>query len=617
MSDLDFTARGLAAKGIRNRKGLNVLLCGAIGDGIHDDTQALQDAIYKAFYEGYEGIYLPIGYRFRTLLSLLLPSQERPNTAATMGRGFKIEGDGMYDSGIIYEGSGYAIYSDKDMAESVVFKDFYINHRNGGGIHLPQGAHQTFERFFSSAVGEDCYGVYINGQMINGDQSGGYGSYMVTFRNCRFWEETGYRGTGVRVEESILCTTFDNCFFSRSVANRPHLELSKCDTVTINNCAFERSEQYVAPVDPANGRTEEQVKAESYAANDAMKAPLISLDACHAVTIMNCHAEWVFEAFVGIYGNTSGVYIDGVRLAHYAITDYNPNKGYTVVVDPASTASRDIIISRRSYRTQSNNEHATIGPDYVDPVGCVVVEDYYDYTPYQNANYLHERRSVPRIGMTGANLLRNPSQLAFTKTGQPEYLELVEGEWQFAQLDYKSGVNLRQSGAAGPKYRLRMRTVESLDKYDFYTFVIVGRNRSGVSGQIWIDLSGDGNDFTVILPSGDEQFTQTFKFRARATDIVDVVTYDSLNVDVYAMYLVPGIVSDVPYGSEVQSVSALTAANLRTIGIRLESIPVLPAAGWDTRGMIVRQDGNNTDDKLLICKRKADGSFAWVEISTL
>lgn len=129
----------------------NVKNFGAKGDGVADDTLAFQSAINACASGSYSVIYMPKG-RYRITQTLVLPKQERPNTNATQGIGLTIYGDGMYDSGIIYTGTDYALYSDKDMAETILFRDFYINHAQGGGIYLPQGAHQMFERFFSSVM---------------------------------------------------------------------------------------------------------------------------------------------------------------------------------------------------------------------------------------------------------------------------------------------------------------------------------------------------------------------------------------------------------------------------------------------------------------------------------
>lgn len=605
---------------VENR--INVLNLGADPSGVEDSTDAFQTALNMCAPGAYNTVYAPIG-KYKITRTLKLPYQKRPNTSHTEGFGFKLVGDGIYDTGFIYDGTDYIFDSDHDMTEACLFQDFYMNHINGGGIHLIQGAHQMFERVNSTAVGQGKYGVYIQG--LVGEplppkrpdrETAGYGAYMVSFRNCRFWQEQGgYKGTGVRVEDSVLCTEFRNCFFSRSLANYPHLELVKCDTVTIDNCAFERSEQEGIPeADPEKGRTEEMVAAESRAANGLMTAPLIKLDGCHSVKLLNCHAEWTFEAFVGIYGHTSGVIIDGGRFAHYAIDAYNPNKGYLVVVDDNSIFSRDIYITRNTYRTQVDHEGSTVGPEWIDNVGCVSIQNHYDYTPYSNANDQHERRSVPRIGTAGANILRNPSLYAVGQTFQPLYLELVEGDWGWRQLDYKSGVNVKQTKADGSKCRFRLQTVESMDKWDFYSFVIVGRNRSGVSNQIWVDIGGDTNDFVVRTPSGDQQFTQTHNFKAKQTEIVDIVVYQAIDIDILAMYIVPGLASELPYGSEVMAASKMDLVGLQTLGVQLRAQPFLPPASWETRGMILRQDGNGSDDKLYVCKRLGDGSFAWHEL---
>ncbi|GAF08085.1 glycoside hydrolase family 55 protein [Paenibacillus pini] len=289
----------------------NVMDFGAVGNGTADDTNAIQKAIDACATGPYTTVYLPRG-RYKITKTLVLPLQVRPNTSGTQGTGIKMIGDGMYDSGLIYTGTNYAIYSDKDIAESILFQDFYINHAKGGGIYLPQGAHQMFERFFSSACGIGKYGVYIQGMRSQENSTAGYGSYMVSFRNCRFWQETGYLGTGVRIEDIPLCITFDNCFFSRSVRNFSHLELVNCYGAHITACAFERTEQQVPPADPANGRTEEMVKKEAIASNNVMKAPLIKLDNSHSVSILESHAEATYETFVGIYNHSSDVLIDAV-----------------------------------------------------------------------------------------------------------------------------------------------------------------------------------------------------------------------------------------------------------------------------------------------------------------
>ncbi|WP_145038630.1 hypothetical protein [Paenibacillus sp. Y412MC10] len=119
---------------------------------------------------------------------------------------------------------------------------------------------------------------------------------------------------------------------------------------------------------------------------------------------------------------------------------------------------------------------------------------------------------------------------------------------------------------------------------------------------------------TFIIPSGNERFTLIKQFKGQASDIVDVVTYAPLDLDVYALYLIPGIISEVPYGSESQSVARLKAVDISATAIKLEAVNELPPAGWGTRGYIMRKESEGADDQLVICKRLADGSFNWVEI---
>lgn len=586
----------------------NVMDYGAKGNGKADDTAAIQKAINACASGAYTTVYLPRG-KYKITKTLLLPEQARPNTSATQGTGFKMIGDGMYDSGLIYTGSGYAIYSDKNIAETILFQDFYINHANGGGICLPQGAHQMFERFFSSACGEGKYGVYIQG-MRSGASMQGYGSYMLSFRNCRFWQETGYLGTGVKLEDIVLCTEFNNCFFSRSVRNYPHLELVNCHGVHITSTAFERSEQYVPPANPSTGRTEEMVKIEAQAANSKMTAPLIKLDNSHSISILESHAEATYETFVGIYNHSSKVIIDGCRLDHYAITDYNPNQGYIVTVDPGSTGSTNIIVGPRNYRVQSNHPNTTHGTVILDPVGCVMVMNFEDNTPFRDSFYLTERRTVSVIGTTGTNLLKNPGLIAPVPSVAPAE---ADSGFTFTQLS-PSGCRVKQS-LSNVKQKIRMYTSEQLDKHDFYTFVLVGSNNAHKSSPIFVDLGGDTNDLTLILPSGTERFTINKTLRMQSTNILDLVVYEPVDFNVYAIYLLPNIVSQVPYGAESTTVSRITAEVSEMTVLSISPTNVLPNASIEYRGKIIRvEGGSGVSDMLYICRKNAADNYEWVSI---
>lgn len=636
---------------------------GAKGDGSHDDTSAIQQAINYAFSEGGSTVYFPDG-RYRITATLKLPAIERPNTLGTKGSGFTIKGAGMYDSGIIYSGTDYAMVSEEELAESILFQDFYINHANGGGIRLPQGAHQWFDRFFSSACALGKYGVLIEGNRAGTDPDAGYGSYMTSFNHCRFWSETGYNGTGVRLENIVLCTLFTDCFFSRSVQNVPHLELYQCHGVHIASCAFERSEQTVTlPPEVINDpnltdeQKEEIRKSMSREANNRITESLIKIDNSHSVSVLECHAEAAYPSFIGIFNHSSNIVIDGCRLNHYAISDYNEQKGYIVDVDPESNFSSNIILGRRNRHMQSNHPMTTHGEIINDPVKCVTALSFQDVTPFSDAFYLTERRTISRLGASGTNLLKNPGFYSDQAEGIPFGIEPVSGQWSFSQLA-PSGCRIIQS-AEPPDipYTLRTRTSEVLNKYEVYTLHLVARNLTGESVSMWLDIGGDGNDTTVHLPSGNQLFTMSFPIQSKQTDIIDLVVYRPMELELIAVYVIPNNSYEVPYGSELLTASKLnlgaeikygtaipesggSSGDLvfnrtpsqnqelgwmclapgqwipfsKTVSGVIEGVPELPAAEEARRGAMMRWEREGYPDFVYICKKLADGSYDWIRI---
>ncbi|NBD23591.1 glycosyl hydrolase family 28-related protein [Paenibacillus glycinis] len=638
---------------------------GAVGNGTADDTAALQNAINAAFSAGGGVVWLPPG-KFKTSSTLVLPNVNRPNTAGTQGSGITIKGAGMYSSGILYAGTGFAIYSDKTIADTVLFEDFYINHRNGSGVGLPQGAHQMFNRFFSSACGTGKYGVYIQGNRSAQNNTGGVGAYMLSFNNCRFWSETGYNGTGVLLENLFMCASFDNCFFSRAVNNYPHLWLKNSVSVHITDSAFERSEyQAVLPPAIANSTayTPEQKEAiratMSTTVNNAITEPLIRLDDSHAISILECHAEATFPAFVGVYGGSTNVLIDGCRLDHYAITTYNGMKGYIVQVDPASTDSRRIIVGKRNYYSQTNHPDTTHGPVILDPVNAVTMLGFEDVTPFANQNYKTERRTIPLSGQSGNNMLKNPSFYSDQPNGVPFGVETPSGSYSFAQLA-PAGCKITQSlTAPGTPYRLRTRAIERFNKYSAYTLFITGRNQTGKSIDLYVDYGGNGvNDRTLILPSGNQLFTLTTQIPATNSDIIDLVVYQKLELDLLAMYLVPGITTEAPYASELLSGYKLNlgseiryaqskptsggatgdlvlnrqpvygkeagwvcvaANNWQPFGVvggdaKMLLYTTLPTATDSNRGTFAYVEKAGSDGSVYVSVKNANGTFAWKKI---
>ncbi|WP_010272255.1 hypothetical protein [Paenibacillus senegalensis] len=487
---------------------------------------------------------------------------------------------------------------------------------------------------------------------------------MISFTHCRFWSETGYNGTGVRLQDVVLCSLFNNCFFSRAVQNVPHLELVNCHSVHINSSAFERSEQSVSlppevihNPDLTNEEKERILQSMAREANQQITESLIKIDNSHSISILECHAETAYPSFIEIKNHSSHVLIDGCRLNHYAISDYNEQKGYIVTVHPESRFSTQIIIGRRNRHMQANHPNTTHGDIVNDPFHCVSILDFQDVTPFSDAFYLTERRTVSRIGTNGFNLLMNPGLYSDTPQGVPFAVETPSGQWSFSQLA-PSGCKLTQS-AQPPDipYVLKMRSVEPLHKYDVYTFFLVGRNLTGESVTLWLDVGGHGNDTALHIPSGNQRFSLTARVESQAASEVRLVVYRPVQLEVYAVYLIPNTSSEVPYGSEIVAASKLNlGAEIRygtaipaesgnpgdivfnrepsesseigwmctasgqwmAIGNSFypQAAPVsqLPAADESLRGMMVRLEKEGLPDFIYICKKLANDTYRWIQL---
>lgn len=582
----------------KNLNVVNVKDCGAVGDNVVDDTAAIQKAINEIEKRGGGTVFFPAGH-YKTTKTLNLPNTIRPTTNGGVGFNITLEGSGMYNTGIMYTGTDYAIFSDKDMAEVILFKDFYINHKNGGGIRLPQGAYQMFERFFSSACGAGKYGVLIEGN--TGDptperpnrETAGYGSYMCSFKDSRFWSETGYLGVGVRLEHVILCTKIDNCFFSNLDSDASNLELYGCHGVHITATAFERK------------------------ANNTHNSPLIKIEDSYGVSIIDSHAEPFFESFVGIYGNSSNVLIDSCRIDHYGIAPANTQKGYIVSVDAGSTQSKNIIVGKNNYYQNSRHNDAPKGLIVKDPVGCVTINGFVDSTPYRDDTSERERRYTKKIGSSSSNILINPTLLSDSLNGVPigttnnnlfTYTQLING-----------GCKITQSSASPPSQpKIRMYTNEILNKHEYYTFAIVAKNNSGRSIPFFAYIDGNLGDLskriTLYLPSANDTFTLTHKIAATNSNFIDISVWTNVDIDIYAIYVLPGVTDDIPYGTESLSSSKLNSPYISTSRIKMNGT-VLPTATVDYRGQIAFVEGIDANpDKIYVCKRLADNTYAWVEV---
>ena len=98
----------------------NVLDFGAVGDGVADDTQALQDALDAVFANGGGTLRIPAGdYK---ITADLVPQI----SLSPLNRNFRIIGDGMESTNIIGAGFGLKIYADTPPSRTNAFTSLLL-----------------------------------------------------------------------------------------------------------------------------------------------------------------------------------------------------------------------------------------------------------------------------------------------------------------------------------------------------------------------------------------------------------------------------------------------------------------------------------------------------------
>lgn len=148
----------------------NIIGYGAVGDGVTDDTEAIQDAIDAAYDAGGGAVYLPAG---TYLLGTKHGSHEvflRPRSNVTIfgiGDGSVLKvANSMNDSGNIqFHVIGFFDDDDYDYISNCVFKNFKIDF-NGGNNAIPLGEAATHYNYGIVFTPDNAVGGYAKNVSI-------------------------------------------------------------------------------------------------------------------------------------------------------------------------------------------------------------------------------------------------------------------------------------------------------------------------------------------------------------------------------------------------------------------------------------------------------------------
>lgn len=250
---------------------INVKNYGAIGNGIADDTSAIQSALNLG-----ENVFFPQG-NYKITQKLILPS----STSLSGRKSFiKIFGEHYSRSVIVNASNDYTI--DQSGADALFIEDLGIYTETGGGIKITS----------------DCGGLHVNRFFMNGCADGFWGiysntGYTLSIRDSRFWHNFGYIGGAIYLN-NCLGGEIQDCFISQQRKNGACIELDSCKAVSIHNCQLEGANQ--------NSTVQTLVKLSNYNQN---------------ISLRDLYLEGNWDVGFEINGSCKMCNIDNIRAWNY------------------------------------------------------------------------------------------------------------------------------------------------------------------------------------------------------------------------------------------------------------------------------------------------------------
>lgn len=247
ISGINNTIASLSKQGMKSVKSF-----GAVGDGVHDDTQAFKDAV-----AGGGLVFVPDG-TYKLMNTVQIPSNTRLfgcNASKIVGAGtaeyiFQITGTATAPAKFITIENleitdnndtthhHFAIWiSQTEKATSVytdniVIRNVYIHDMSSRGISTHAGGVGSLrDHVYGKIYIDNCRFDNCGGSIINS-------SVSVSITNCEFTGNKADGGETISIDNGCILSRIDGCAFQNNSGGAGVISIDECDGLVINNCQF-------------------------------------------------------------------------------------------------------------------------------------------------------------------------------------------------------------------------------------------------------------------------------------------------------------------------------------------------------------------------------------------
>lgn len=247
ISDINNTIASLSKQGLKSVKSF-----GAVGDGVHDDTQAFKNAV-----AGGGLVFVPDG-NYKLTSTVQIPSNTRLfgcNASKIIGTGtaeyiFQITGTATAPAKFITI-ENLEITDNNDTAhhhfaiwisqtekatsiytDNIVIRNVYIHDMSSRGISTHAGGIGSLRNHvYGKIYIDNCRFDNCGGSVINS-------SVSVSITNCTFTANKATGGETVSIDNGCILSRIAGCYFSNNSGGAGVISIDECDGLIIDGCEF-------------------------------------------------------------------------------------------------------------------------------------------------------------------------------------------------------------------------------------------------------------------------------------------------------------------------------------------------------------------------------------------